>query len=106
MSAGCAALRRDRFAVDVVLGVPFVVRRRFLVLLAFSVCSKIFSRPPILAKYSSRISDADSLQKPVSRHTTAPSSFVHLLEVFLRLPCHVRHGIVSFPLDVEFQASL
>lgn len=54
--AGCASLR-DRFVVEtVVLGVPFVVRRRFFVLDAVSVSSKSFSRPPSLLKYLSRIS--------------------------------------------------
>lgn len=45
-------------------------------------------------------------EKRVSRHTTTPSRRGHLLEVFLRLPCQVLLGVVSLPLDVEFQGSL
>lgn len=57
-SAGWPFLR-ERFSAGVA---ELDSRPRFLPLSALLVCSKIFSRPPMLLKYSDRISAAFSLE--------------------------------------------
>lgn len=68
---GCAPLLlRERFT-----GVGFAddgLRPRFLPAAAVAVCLKMASRPPILLKYSSRTSLADSLQFVVSDPSLLP----------------------------------
>ena len=61
LSAGWTPFLRDRFA-GAALGVEELGRPRFFVFRALSTSSKTLSRPPMLSRYSSRTSEALSLQ--------------------------------------------